>query len=219
MIVDHTHPKYVKKRSESGNDKYNGAYYYSKEIVKSIIPKIKTDRNWITVNIPSLEGNWDHSIVFVHNNRNPNYYNWLKKFKDLILVCGIPQTVNNMQFFGKAIYLPLSVNVKSVKKYKKGTKTREMAFAGRIIKKNNHVPYECDILTGMPQTRLLQEMSKYKKIYAVGRTAIQAKILGCQIGVYDERFPDPSFWDVVDTSEAVIMLQKMLNDIDGNVKI
>lgn len=214
MIVDHTHPTYVRKRKTSGDEKFNGAYYYSKEIVKNIIPKIDTDRNWITVNIPSLRGNWDHSIVFIHNNKNPNYYNWLKKFNDLILVCGIPSTCDNMVFHGTPIYLPLSVNVKSVKRYRKLIKTRNVAFAGRKVKMTNHLPPNCDILSGMPQTVLLNEMSKYKKIYAVGRTAIQAKILGCEIGVYDERFPDPNFWEVIDTSEVVDMLQREIDRID-----
>lgn len=214
MIVDHTHPAYVKKRNESGDDKYNGAYYYSKEIVKKIIPNIKTDRNWITVNIPSLEGNWDHSIVFIHNNKNPNYYSWLKKYDDLILVCGVPSTMENMRFYGTPIYLPLSVNVKSVKKHRKLVKTREMAFAGRLRKKTNRIPKSCDILTGIPQTSLLNEMSKYKTIYAVGRTAIQAKILGCKIGVYDDRFPDPNFWKVLDSSDVVKILQREIDRID-----
>lgn len=214
MIVDHTHPTYVKKRNSSGDDKYNGAYYYSKEIVKGIIPNIKTDRNWITVNIPSLKGNWDHSIVFIHNNKNPNYYEWLRKFDDLILVCGIPKTVENMRFYGTPIYLPLSINVKNTKKYRKPIKTMDMAFAGRLKKKTNRVPSSCDILAGMSQTELLKEMGKYKKIYAVGRTAIQAKVLGCEIGVYDERFPDPNFWEVIDTSEVVDILQKEIDRID-----
>ena len=57
-------------------------------------------------------------------------------------------------------------------------------------------------------------MSKYKKIYAVGRTAIQAKLLGCEIGVYDERFPDPNFWKIVDCKAAAKILQDKLNEID-----
>ena len=214
MIIDHTHSLYKKKWHSLSGGRSNGAYYYSKEIVKNFIPNINTDRNWITVNIPSLEGDWDHSIVFIHNNRNPNYYSWLKKYKDLILVCGIPQTCENMRFYGKPVYLPLSVDVKSVKKHKKAHKSKDMAFAGRLIKKNNHVPNECDVLSGMSQTRLLDKMSRYKKIYAVGRTAIQARILGCEIGVYDERFPDPNFWKVVDNSEAVKILQEMVDEID-----
>lgn len=215
MIIDHTHPLYVKKRNKQieGN-KYNGAYYYSKEIVKNIIPLVKTDRNWVTVRIPEVTIP-SHSIVFIHNNRNPNYYSYLKQYNDLVLVCSTKHTYENMKFFGNSVYLPLSVDVKQVERYKAKHKTKEMAFAGRKLKVNNHVPSKCDILTDMPQSKLLKEMSQYQKIYAVGRTAIQAKILGCEVGVYDSMYPDASVWKVIDNSEGAKMLQLILNEIDG----
>ena len=125
-----------------------------------------------------------------------------------------------MRFFtDKVIYLPLSIDVDSVKKYKVKKKTKEMAFAGRLIKisKMYHapVPKECDILTGMPQSKLLREMAKYKKIYATGRTALQAKVLGCEVLPHDPNFPDPNFWQVVDNKEAAKILQQKLNIIDS----
>ena len=219
MILDHTEPNYVKKRNSlvEGN-KFNGAYYYSREIVKNIIPHVKTDRNWVTVRLADTPIP-DHSIVFIHNNRNPNYYEFLRKYKDLILVCGLERTVENMQYFGKAIYLPLSIDVSYVKRFRVEEKTKEMAFAGRMIKisKMYHapVPKECDILTNMPQHRLLQAMADYKKVYCTGRTALQAKVLGCEIGVHDPNFPDPRIWKVIDNRDAAKMLQDILNEIDG----
>lgn len=219
MIIDHTNPIYAKKRNSlvDGN-KYNGAYYYSREIVKNIIPNVKTDRNWVTVRLRE-QPIPDHSIVFIHNNRNPNYYEFLRQYKDLILVCGLEKTVENMQYFGKAIYLPLSVDVKSVERYKVKEKTKEMAFAGRLIKisKMYHapVPKECDILTNMPQNKLLKVMADYKKVYCTGRTAIQAKILECEIGIHDRNFPDARIWKVLDNKDAAKILQSKLNEIDG----
>ena len=216
MIIDHTNPTYAKKRASLGCDKYNGAYYYSKDIVKYIIPHVKTDRNWVTIRLNSMKEHPDHAIVFIHNNRNPNYYSYLKNYKDCVLVCCLPHTVENMNFFGKAIYLPLSVDIKSVEKYKVKHKTKKMAFAGRPIKLYRApVPKECDILTDMPQSQLLKEMAKYETVYCTGRTAIQAKILGCKIGVHDKRFPDPSIWKVIDCKEAAEMLQHQLDIIDG----
>lgn len=214
MIIDHNHPKYKKRRLKQGFGKYNGAYYYSKDIVKYIIPNVKTDRNWVTVRMEDIPVP-DHSIVFIHNNRNPNYYEYLQHSKDLILVCSVPHTYDNMVFFGTPILLPLSVNVNGVKRYKVNEKTKEMAFAGRRLKINNRVPQNCDILTDMPQSQLIKEMANYKKIYAVGRTAIQAKILGCEIGVYDNMYPDPRMWKVVDCMDAAKMLQDKLTEIDG----
>lgn len=218
MIIDHTHPLYAKKRNSMTQDgKYNGAYYYSKEIVKNIIPNVKTDRNWITIRLPEMTVHPDHSIIFIHNNRNPNYYSYLKNYKDCILVCSLPTTAEKIRFFGKSIYLPLSVDVESVKKYRVKNKTKEIAYAGRKLKlnyTNNRVPEGTEILSGMSQSKLLREMAKYRKIYASGRTAIQAKILGCEVLPHETNFPDSRVWKVLDNLEAAKMLQKMIDEID-----
>ena len=55
MIVDYKHPKYRRIWTQAGDQKYNGAYYYSKEIVSNIIPLVNTDRNWLTINVPGLK--------------------------------------------------------------------------------------------------------------------------------------------------------------------
>ena len=219
MILDHTEPNYARKRNSLGNGKYNGAYYYSREIVKNIIPNVKTDRNWVTVRLSDCKDHPDHAIVFIHNNRNPNYYRYLKEYKDVVLVCGLQSTADNMRFYSdKVIYLPLSVDVEAVKRYRVKNKTKEVAYAGRLIKlnyANNRVPSGVDILSGMPQSKLLKEMAKYRKIYTSGRTAIQAKILGCEVLPHETNFPDPSVWKILDNKEAAKILQHKLNLIDG----
>lgn len=215
MNITHEHPLYKTRRSKQGNGKYNGAYYYSKDIVKYIIPNVKTDRKWVTVRLEDCTENLDHSIVFIHNNRNPNYYEYLRKYKDVVCVCSQPHTYENMKFFGNPVLLPLSLDVKSVEKYKLKTHDKDTAFAGRRLKLNNHVPNKADILTDMSQTELIKAMAHYKEIYAVGRTAIQAKILGCKVLPYDNMYPDPRIWKIVDCTEAVKMLQRILNEIDG----
>lgn len=220
MIIDHTHPDYVKKWKTLGENKYNGAYYYSKEIVRNIIPRVKTDRNWVTIRLAGNKDHPDHSIVFIHNNRNPNYYEYLQNYKDCILVCSLPSTAENVSFFGKSIYLPLSVDVKAVEKYKVKNKTKDKAYAGRIIKLNyatSSLPKDIDILCNMPQSKLLREMAKYKTIYATGRTAIQAKVLGCHVESHDVRFQDASIWQVLDNREAAKMLQDLIDEIDGKI--
>lgn len=219
MIIDHNHPLYKAKWRTLGENKYNGAYYYSKEIVKNIIPNVKTDRNWITIRLKEMKEHPDHSIVFIHNNKNPNYYEYLKDYKDCILVCSLKSTADNLSFFGKTIYLPLSVDVNYVKRFRTKEKTEEIAYAGRAIKLqyfNNRVPKGTRVLSNMTQPNLLREMAKYKKIYASGRTAIQAKILGCEVLPHETNFPDSDFWKVIDNKEAAKMLQKMLDEIDGD---
>lgn len=215
MIINHLEPHYASKRRCHKDQKYNGAYYYSKDICKYIIPNVKTDRTWVTVRVPEANVNLNHSIVFIHNNRNPNYYTYLRDYKDVICVCSTKHTYENMKFFGNPVYLPLSVNVESIKKFRLKKQDREMAFAGRCIKITNKVPSRADILTDMPQSDLLREMAHYQKIFAVGRTAIQAKILGAEVLPYDNLYPDPKVWQILDCKDAAKMLQKMLDEIDG----
>lgn len=217
MIIDHNHKAYRRKWKQARLNKYNGAFYYSKEIVANIIPNVKTDRNWITVNLPGIGK--DHSIVFIHNNLHPENYEWLSRYKDIILVCGVPETVEKVSHLGHAIYLPLSIDTEYVKQFRLPKSERHgAAFVGRPAKrtmKGISLPDDIDILEGMRRQELLPAMAKYETVYAVGRTAIEAKALGCKLKPYDERFPKVSRWKVVDNLDAAKMLQKMIDEIDG----
>ena len=225
MIIDHDNAAYRERWRESGRNKYNGAFYYSKEIVKYIIPNVNTDRNWITVNTKG-EGA-DHSIVFIHNNLYIDNYEWLSEYKDLILVCGVKETKKKVKHLGKPIYLPLSVNVDYVKQFVT-EKTMDVCFAGRPAKRYIYdqrrkieeieFPAGTVFLEGLDRESLLKQMAKYRKVYAVGRTAIEAKILGCEVLPYDPRYPDPSIWKVLDLKDAAKKLQKELDKIDGGTK-
>jgi hypothetical protein len=215
VIIDHTHNSYINRWRNAGANKYNGAYYYSREIVRNIIPRVETDRNWVTVNIYKVACN--HAIVFVHNNLHPENYAWLKDYSDLILVCGVPETVDKVKHLGRAIYLPLSVDVADVEQYRATEKTRGAAFAGRPSKATMpgiDLPSNVEQLQEMPRPELLRRMAEYYQIFAVGRTAIEAKILGCEILPYDPRFPDPSIWQVIDNKDAAVMLQSELDKIE-----
>lgn len=211
-LIDHDNIAYRRLWRASGGNRYNGAFYYSKEIVANIIPNIRTDRGWVTVNVPGRA--FDHSIVFIHNNLNPGRYEWLKRFKDLVLVCGVPSTVDKVSHIGKAVYLPLSVDVAYVSQFARA-KDRDTAFFGRKGKSKGHDFGDADVVFGMKREKMLPLMARYRRVYAVGRTAIEANVLGCEVLPYDGRFPDPSFWKVVDNGEAAAMLQKILDDLDG----
>lgn len=218
MIIDHTHPAYIEKWKVCGQNRFNGAFYYSQEIVKNIIPNVETDRNWITVNIPP--NGCDHAIVFIHNNLHPDRYEWLNRYKDLILVCGVPETCEKVANLGKAIYLPLSVDKEYVKQFKQPKEERRgAAFAGRSAKKKKELAVDLsddiDHLSGIEREELLRKMAHYDTIYAVGRTAIEAKILGCKLKAYDPRYPKVGIWKPLDNLDAAEMLQQMLNEIDG----
>ena len=211
MIISHEDKDYAARRWAISVNKYNGAYYYSREICGIMIPLVQTDRSWVTVNTRRAV---DRAIVFIHNNKHPENYEWLNVYRDLVLVCGIPETCEKVAHLGTAIYLPLSVKVAEVEAYR-AEKAREAAFVGRPAKRLGvSFPERVDHLEGMPRRKLLAEMAKYKRVYAVGRSAIEAKILGCEVMPYDERFPDPDRWQILDTREAARILQNKLNSID-----
>lgn len=214
MVVDHNNIVYRGRWNKAGKNKYNGAFYYSKEIIANIMPLVKTDRNWITVNVPGRC--WDHSIVFIHNNLHPENYEWLKRFNDLVLVCGVPETCEKVAHLGTAVYLPLSVDVKHVRKFRVKEKTKGAAFVGRPAKRKDvRLPLGVDVIEGLPRNEMLKRMAQYETIYAVGRTAIEAKVLGCKLKAYDPRYPKVSRWKILDNKKAAKMLQDILDKIDG----
>lgn len=214
MIIDHNHSMYRVKWEGLGTDRHNGAFYYSKEIVENIIPRVVTDRNWITVNVYGHA--CDHSIVFIHNNLNPQNYDWLSQFDDLILVCGIEETCAKVAHLGRTIHLPLSIDTEYVRQFRRPKEERiGMAYAGRPGKKKDYdFPEGTEFLEGLSREELLEEMAKRETIFAVGRTAIEAKTLGCKLGKYDPRYPKVSLWKIFDNKKAARMLQRKLDEID-----
>ena len=213
MIISHEHRRYMRQSGRIGAGRFNGAFYYSQEICRYIIPAVATDRNWVTINIPGI--GVDHSIVFIHNNLHPENYDWLSKYDDLILVCGVPETVDKVSRLGKAVYLPLSVKVSEVEKFR-CKKTEEVCYVGRKGKRTNiPFPTNTHFIEGLPREQLLRRVAKYRKAYSIGRCAIECRVLGCEILPYDERFPDPGIWQIVDSSQAAEILQKQIDEVDG----
>lgn len=208
MIISHESPEYrMKWASTEVSNKFNGAYYYSKEIVENIIPNVRTNYNWVTININK---SLPHSIVFIHNNLDSGErYKYLDNYPDQILVVGVPETASKVAHLGKTIYLPLSVDIANVAQYK-CKKTKDVAYVGRIDKFDG-CKVEGDYIGGYPREVLLTHLAKYKRVYAVGRVAIEAKILGCEVLPYDPRFPSTDIWEPLDNLEAAKILQRELD--------
>ena len=217
MIIDHTDPKYILRRNAIGKHRYNGAYYYSKEIVKNIIPAVETDRNWITIRVPGV--GYDHSIVFVHDNVDfERTYDYMRAYDDVIYVVSLPEMVERAEKFGKTILLPMSVDTKYVKSFKT-KKTADTAFAGRDEWRGGlTLPEGTDLVEMLPREEFLSQMARYKNVYAVCRVAIEAKVLGCKVLPFHPRFPDPGMFKIFDNAEAAKLLQKQLDEIDGKIK-
>lgn len=219
-IFSHESPEYLEKWNSMDFGKYNGAYYYSQEIVKNIIPNVDTDYNWVTINIKGCC--YDHSIVFIHSNVDWDAkYGWLADFKDLILVCSAWETYEYMKKYGKTIFLPLSVDVPYVKSFATDEQKDDTpCYCGNrwSFKENDlriYLPYSYMQLNQMPREEMLRQLARYKYVYAIGRCAIEAKILGAEIRVCDHRYPDPEFWKVIDNHDAAKMLQEQLDALKG----
>lgn len=76
------------------------------------------------------------------------------------------------------------------------------------------MPPGIDYVSGLERNLLLQKLAYYKEAYAVGRTAIEAKILGLNILPFDPRYLNPNLWQPFDNKDAAKMLQKELDKID-----
>lgn len=210
MIFSHLSPEYNELHIPRGN----GAYYYSKELCERVIPKIKTNRNWVTVNVePNC---WDNSIVFIHNNKNPEHYNWLANYKNLILICSQVKTlkfIQDMLPMHHSILIPLSINVDYIKQFK-SRKTKDTAYFGRLEKLPNDLKQQnIDIIYGQDRVELLKEVAKYKNIYAIGRCAIEAKVLGCNVKPHKGEYINTDF-AIMDNEDIIPELQRLINEID-----
>lgn len=222
MIIDHNHPEYIKLRKKTGKGKYNGCYYYSKEIVENIIPRVKTNRGWNTVG-KDISGMCDGMIVFLHDNSTPWNYEWLHKYTDLVLVCSSEYTLNSVKYSGHAILLPMSIDTKYVKQFRVKRKTKDTCFAGNVWVKENirsmtypgvSFPSKADFFSSLPREKLLKKLAKYRRCFAIDRCAQEAIVLGCKLLPLDTRYSVDNVGRVLDNRTAAKILQKQLNKID-----
>ena len=192
----------------------NGAHIYSELICKYFVPNIRTERNWVTINVGKA---CDNAIVFIHSNLNTiKKYDFLKKYKNLILVCSQLSTCRAVENLGKVIYLPLSIDVDYVKSFANHVHDKEVCYAGRRTKNgcDDLERRRVEFLSDIPHEELLRRMSHYRYVYAVGLTALEAKVLGCNVLPYDSRYPDPSVWKLYDIKQMVPVLQNLIDNID-----
>ena len=193
--------------------KTNGAYWYSKELKENILPKIKTKRPFVTVN---MQGHCcDDAIVIIHNNLDQSNYEWLKDYKNLICVCSRIETVVKLvEMLPKAhiVYLPMSIDTEYVKKFKAKRKTKNKCYFGRLATVPADLPKDVKVLGNHPREELLKDVAKYKTVYATGRCLLEAKCLGCKTINISEQ---TGIEDIVDNKEAIKLLQQIINEIDG----
>lgn len=223
-IIDTENPNYIaycKMYHQKNRGHFNGAYYYSKEIVKNIIPNVITDRDWDTLGMKFIRTN-NHSIVFLHHNLNhEKVYHWLRGYRDLVLVCSTQLTYDwaKTVIGCHAVYLPLSIDMEYVRQFQ-AEKTKDACYAGNLwsFKKKDierYVPEGTDFPPkNIPREELLRFIAPYRICYAIGRSAMEAKALGCEVKNCDSRYYGVE-WPVLDNKEAASLLQETLDQIDG----
>ena len=193
--------------------KTNGAYWYSKELAENILPKIKTNRPFVTINLNPFC--IDNAIVFIHNNLDQSGYEWLKQYKNLICLCSKIETVCNLiEILPKAhiVYLPMSIDTNYIKQFKAKRKTKQACYFGRGATVPHNLPENVKILGTGEREASLKEVAKYKTVYARGRCLLEAKCLGCNTVNTSERTGSE---ELLDNKDAIKLLQKIINEIDG----
>lgn len=95
MIINHENRAY---RRKYGLADYEPERELSEQICE-LIPKVKTDRDWFTVNIKQAT---DGAVVVVHSVAG---YDWLEHYKDLILICPNKGIAKAVRKFGRAVVL------------------------------------------------------------------------------------------------------------------
>ena len=211
-IISHLTPEWINLKIPH----QNGAYWYSKELLERIVPNIKTNRNWVLIN--AEHSCMDHSIVFIHNNAHPERYEWLAPFKDLVLVCSTIKTLNTMiEMFPKqhSIFIPLSIDISYVKKFKTKLKSKNTCYYGRLEKCPEKIMNDENItkLGDGDRDTLLKELAKYKSVYAIGRCALEGLALDCKVIPHEGEYEGVKF-TLIDNKEIIPELQRLLNDID-----
>lgn len=216
ITTDHVDYKAIRKNLPE-SEKHNGLHHYATYIEKHFIPNVKTDRPWNTLGLLTC-GAEDGMIVFIHSNLTPDErYAWLKKYKDIVCVCGTKATAEKMKSIANTIYLPLSVDTEELAKYR-CKKLYDSCYAGNLwgFKKefiDKYVPSDVPKYGKMPRNELLRAIAPYKNVYAVGITAIEARALGCNILKCDDRF-DPEDFPLFDVKDAIKLLEEQLAELD-----
>lgn len=222
-IISTTSTSYVfyrRKMFPTGRGAYNGAYFYSKEIVKNIIPNVRTSRSWDTLGMKAC-GSTEHAIVFIHHCVNwDRVYGWLDKYKDHIYVVSTYPTYEWFVEHGKkTILLPLSIDTAYVSQFK-SEKTKKACYAGnrwafKREDEDKNIPSYVDFPPkNLPREKLLKFIAQYEELYAIGRCALEGMVLGCKIRPFYRAYPDPSYWKVLDNEDAATLLQRALNMVE-----
>lgn len=222
IIIGVNNMQYRGYRKAFSGGRHNGAYYYAKEIEENIIPLVKTDRDWDLLGMRFTQ-HYPHSLIFIHHCLDwDRTYPWLAKVEDPVLVVSTYPTLEWAKNRGyRAIFLPLSIDVDYVKQFR-AKKTKDACYAGnrwafKREQEDKNIPKYVDFPPAdLEREDLLKFIAPYKELYAIGRCALEGLVLGCEIKPFlMDRYPDPSYWKILDNKDAAKILQRELDKIDN----
>lgn len=113
------------------------------------------------------------------------------------------------------IFIPLSIDVEYVKKFVVKRKTKKVCYYGRLEKCPKKLMKDESIikLGDGERDKLLKEVGKFKTVYAIGRCALEALALGCNVIPHEGEYENTKF-TLLDNKEVIPELQRLLNEID-----
>jgi len=218
--ISNKSPEYIKMREALGYGKYNGAYYYAEEIQNIMLPLLETDRDIYTIHVPNIGSN--HALIWAHSNVDirKTYRHW-KNYHDLVFIVSQHRTgmiLHNMFPKDRIIYLPLSVDTHYLDQFKyNGSRVGCIYFGNRWAKRNalpNSIPLNATFIHDRPREWCLRMIAQTKDVYASGRCYIESLYLNPNGTHRVKTSYDSDDLFVLDTRDAVITLQKKLNEID-----
>ena len=80
------------------------------------------------------------------------------------------------------------------------------------------IPKGVVYLRNMPREKILTELAKFRKAYAIDRCAIEAKVLGCELLEIETAYGCDDIGRVLDNRDAAKILQKELDKLDKGGK-
>ena len=116
------------------------------------------------------------------------------------------------------IFIPLSIDINYVKQFKTKRKTKKVCYYGRLEKCPKDIMEDdtIDKLGEGERDEMLKQIAKYKMVYAIGRCALEAQALGCEVKSHQGEYEGVKF-ELKDNTDIIHDLQRILNEID-NIK-
>lgn len=220
IILGTQSPKYKRWWLRQGDGRFNGAYWYAKEIEDIILPEIKSNAfiNTVAVAIHLPYQIPIGAFVVAHDNHQ-TIQRYRKLFnKGITWICSLDTTQMVLEQAGeKTAFIPLSVDSEYVSQFETTEKTEGTAFFGNSwgfkqkylneLKKGGEVA----ILSKAPRHDLLAKVAKYENVIAEGRCAIEAQMLGCNVTAPDyEREFNSVVPPMMDSREVIPMWREVL---------